>query len=160
MKSRRGYLTNVAYVNLAIAFLKVHKSEQYTEEEGSIQRGEVPYKIQKRLDRRIDEYIEKNEELLSTLSPSELDEVKIKQDKVFKEFARATRDSQVQLEMLALLTLYFRLREINKKPHNDFDWFCDTARVFNTIDMLNQCGLSDDVEVLMEKHAYRIAEAV
>lgn len=159
MKSR-GYLTNVAYVNLATAFLKVHKNDQYTEEDGAIQKKEVPYKFEKRLDRRIDEYIEKNEELLSTLSPSELDEVKIKQDKVFKAFAMATKASQVQLEMLSLLTLYFRLREVNKKPHNDFDWFCDTTRVFGTIDMLNQCGLSDDVEVLMEKHAYKIAEAV
>lgn len=149
-----GYICNTAFIVLCNAFLITAK-KGLTKEDGNIEK-DVPYKIEKRLERRLQEFNDKSKELLETIPAKYYKSLKAKQDKLFRNFASTTKNG-VQLEKLALMTLYFRFKEVDKDTHEDFEWFADHNRIFNTIDLLNECGLD---EALMEDEALRIAESI
>lgn len=126
------------------------------DEEGTIQRDNKKYHLNKRIDRRIKTLIGKIDTTMQQLPKESLEPLRVwmkrKQETKLKTLIESLSFRLVQFELLAL---YILQANFEVRPHllNIFEWLTEASNYFDKVDMILECGVSEAEDAEMYKLA-------
>jgi hypothetical protein len=141
-----GAKKDLMVLNFCAALMQVSRLNESKKDESVVSRTNRDYRINKKIDAALDILFDDIKSVIDEILSKDAKTalwLKKNLDKRIKKMMIEMQAETVNLEMFAIWVLYVNFAEKQRTLHPLFTKFCDTARYFSILDMMEKTAISE-----------------